>query len=237
MENLKIKNQNSKLKINKMTTPTNYTVTDGLAQVTLLEKRILAAIKIAIFDVITYEKVVSPKLEAEIKQAEKDIKGGYQSLTALIETRHAIKAAIIKVNAGIPSGTVLINTVTILGKEYTPAELIERKKSLVLEKNLLHRMKESNHQTEKALELKKTEYADKLERHIANSVAAQGAKRDEAFVDKCTREFSPANQPLRLDPLGLSKEIAKYEEYIDTFESEIDRALSKFNATTLLEVV
>lgn len=136
-----------------MTTPTNYTVTDGLAQVTLLEKRILAAIKIAIFDVITYEKVVSPKLEAEIKQAEKDIKGGYQSLTALIETRHAIKAAIIKVNAGIPPGTVLINTVTILGKEYTPAELIERKKSLVLEKNLLHKMKEANHQTEKALEV------------------------------------------------------------------------------------
>ena len=220
-----------------MTTQPDYTVTDGLAQVTLLQKRIEHAIKTAIFDVISYEKIMSPSLEAEIKQAEKDIKAGYQSLTTLIETRHAIKSAIIRVNAGIPKDAVLVNTLTVMGKEYTAAELIERKKSLVLEKSLLQKMKTCNQETQRALDLKMVEFTDKLERYITNALAAQGAKRDPSFVESCTREFSPANRPFRVDPVGLDKEIIKYEEYVTTFESEIDRALSKFNATTILEVI
>lgn len=214
----------------------DYTLTDALAEVTLLEKRIVDAIRSAIFDVITYEVITSPRLKVEIEQAEKDIKAGYQSLTTLIQNRHELKAAIIKTNAGVSKDTVLINTLKVLGKEYTAAELIERKKSLSLERSLLNKMKEANLNTERTLEQKNKEYTQKLDDYIKNQIAATNATKNEDFVNKCTREFSPSNQPLRLDPIGLVKEIAKYQEYIDTFDSEIDRALSKFNATTLLEI-
>lgn len=213
-----------------------YMVTDGLAQVTLLEKRIQSAIRTAIFDIISFERVSSPRLQAEVEQTVEDIKAGYQSLTKLIETRHAIKAAIIKVNAGVSKDQVLINTVTVLGKEYTAAELIERKKSLVLEKALLNKLKEANLQTERTLEEKTREFERKLEDFIKISVQAQNGKKDDELVAKCTKEFTPGNYSVRKDPLGLVKEIARFELYVNEFESEIDRALSKFNAITPLEV-
>jgi hypothetical protein len=219
-----------------MTISPDYTVTDALAQATLLENKIQKAIRTAIFDVITFEKICSPRLETEIKQAELDIKAGYHSLTTLIENRHELKAAIIRTNAGVSKDTVLINTIKVLGKEYTAAELIERKRSLTLEKSLLNKMKEANINTEKALVEKTKEYADKLEAYIKSQVAATNATKNESLVEKCTNDFGPSNRPFRLDPLDLVKKIASYQEYIDTFESEIDRELSKFNARTLLEI-
>lgn len=218
-------------------TTNNYCVTDALADVTLLDKQIPDKINRANFDMISREKLLSEKVKAQVAEFKETAKSAYQSITDLIKRRHALKSAILKSNAGVAKDTVLINTVTILDQQYTIAEIIERRKSLSLEKTLLERLKAINFKMEKELAEATKQYNVELQEYIGKQAALKDVKADNSkFVEECTKTFGPTNQPIRVDPIGIVKEIERLQEYIDSFNNELDRAISKSNATTLLEV-
>ena len=218
-------------------TANNYCVTDALADVTLLDKQIPDKINRATFDMISKEKLVSPKLQAQVEEFKQITKSGYQSIKDLIKRRHVLKSAIIKSNAGVSKDAVLINTVTVLGESFTIAEIIERRKSLVLEKTLLERLKQVNFKIERELVEATKQYNIELQDYIGKLAALKDVKADNSkFVEECTKTFSPTNQPIRVDPIGIVGEIERLQEYVDAFNNELDRAISKSNATTLLEV-
>lgn len=218
-------------------TANNYCVTDALADVTLLDKQIPDKINRIKFDMISKEVLISEKLKAELKQFKEDTKKDYQSINDLIKRRHNLKAAIIRSNAGVSKDQVLINTVTVLGNQYTIAEIIERRKSLVLEKTLLEKLKQVNLKMERELAEAIVKYNADLKDYIeAQAKLATVKSDDKNHVEECTKKFSPTNQPIRVDPIGIVAEIERLQEYIDSFNNELDRAISKSNATTLLEV-
>lgn len=219
-------------------TANTYCVTDALADVTLLDKSIPDKINRATFDLISREVLISEKLKADVKQFKEDTKAGYQSINDLIKRRHKLKAAIIRSNAGVTKDAVLINTVTVLGESFTIAEIIERRKSLVLEKTLLEKLKQVNIKMERDLAEAMKQYNVELAAYIAKQAEVKGlAKKDDSnHVEECIKAFAPTYQPIRVDPIGIVKEIERLQEYIDSFNNELDRAISKSNAITLLEV-
>lgn len=218
-------------------TANTYCVTDALANVTLYDKQIPDKINRASFDMISREKLLSEKVKGQVAEFKETAKSAYQSITDLIKRRHALKSAILRSNAGVAKDTVLINTVTILGNEYTIAEIIERKKSLSLEKTLLERLKAINFKMEKELAEATKQYNVELQEYIGKQATMKDVKADNSkLVEECTKTFGPTNQPIRVDPIGIVKEIERLQEYIDSFNNELDRAISKSNATTILVV-
>ena len=220
-----------------MTTANDYCVTDGLADVTLLDKSIPDKINRATFDKISREVLMSDKLKLQVKQFIENTKKGYQSIKDLINRRHALKRAIIFSNVGLDSDFVPVKTMSILEEKLTIAEIIERKKSLVLEKVLLERLKNVNFKMESDLAKATEKYNAELNEYINKQAELKSTKKDDSnHVQQCTKDFSPTNQPIRLDPIGIVAEIDRLTEYIESFSNELDRAISKSNATTVLVV-
>jgi len=218
-------------------TATTYSATEVLAEANLLPKKIEDAIKRLDLDRLSKEVITSPKVKADDDDFVARAEASYQSVNALFERHWSLKRALIRFNSGADSNFKPINTINVLGVDYTVAELLERKKSLELYKTLLYKLEQINLKWGGELDRANREYQSKLETFISNQQAALGqTKRDEVQVAEWTASFSPTNQPVRLDPIGLIKEIDRLREYIDSFSSKLDVALSRLNATGTITI-
>lgn len=211
---------------------TTYSATEVLAETNLLPKKIEDAIRRLDLDRLSKEVITSPKVKADDDDFVARARASYQSVNALFDRHLTLKRALIRFNSGADSNFKPINTINVLGVDYTVAELLERKKTLDLYKTLLYKLEQINLKWEGELDRANREYQSKLEIFITNQQNALGqTKRDETKVVEWTASFSPTNQPVRLDPIGLIKEIDRLREYIDSFSSKLDVALSRLNAT------
>lgn len=214
-----------------------YYVNEVLAEANLLPEKIKDAIGRLDLDRIYPEVITSPKVKAEAEEFIVRARASYQSVNDLINRHWVLKRALIRFNAGCVDSFVPTNTVEVLGHNYTIAEIIERKKNLNLYENLLSKLESINLKWEMQLERENKEYQRNLETFISNQQAAlKESKRDEAKVAEWTASFSPTNQPVRLDPIGLLKEIDRVREYIDSFSNKLDMSLSRLNATCQIAI-
>ncbi|MCM3787426.1 hypothetical protein M3221_03220 [Domibacillus indicus] len=107
-------------------------VTRGLAELKLLDKRIKTVMNSAAFvDFAIGEKAVNGYTSN--KEYEDKVQSAYQSVKDLMKRRNDIKSAIVLSNA--------MTRVKIADKEYTVAEAIERKTSIQYEVQLMQKMK------------------------------------------------------------------------------------------------
>lgn len=157
------------------------------------------------------------------------------SFKKIIENRNAIQKAILLSNAQTHT--------TVCGKEYSIAELIWMKQVEIPDKKaLLLKMKSNfgyesakikNNEDEVILE-KANEYAHKqLASPLGNTQKVD--KNSEAY-ELLVQSYIKQNSYVMHDAVGVEKNIAELQSYIDEFESEVDSAISVSNAITTITV-
>ncbi len=208
---------------------TTITVTDALAELTLLQKRIESA-RISLEDntLITY--VEMGKVPTGFKSREDyetKAKASLQKVDALITRRRVIKRAIVLSNAQ--------TIVTVASENMTVAEAIEMKNFIMYYESVLNTMhsayKTTISQYEKA-KVKIKDRLDKLALEVLGKNVNSGSDRYQSLADS----FLAREGVELLDPTNLAEEVEKRQSFIEEFNSTVDRVLSISNARTMIDI-
>jgi len=195
------------------------TVTRGLVQLKLQDKKIRKKIRGACFATI--------EVGGKVKEESCDPEADYQSIRDLINRRDKIKAAIMKSN----SETI----VEVAGEKMTVADAIERKNSIQYYKQLLDQMRAQYASINDEIERINEDVRYRLDKMLEANFGKDGKIREED-LKKIEGPFLEANQAKIMDPLKLEEQIKQLGDWIDEFESEVDLVLSESNTRTLIEV-
>ena len=204
---------------------TEMSVTQGLAELKLLDKRINKGL-----GYIEWAMVRTKTNKVDEAELEKVAKSEYQSYMALVDRRDTIKRAIVLSNATTP--VTIGQTKSWSG---TVAEAIEHKASLKYKKSLLEKIKQN-------ITNVKCEYSraiDALTSRIdtlMSSELSKDIKTNPDTVAALMLGFKEANKVELVDPLDLSKMAKDLEEDIDSFESNVDWVLSESNGKAMIKV-
>jgi hypothetical protein len=204
---------------------TQMSVTQGLAELKLLDKRINKELSYVFWaKVSTKNNRVDEAALKKVAQAE------YQSYMDLVKRRDSIKRAIVLSNAvtavTVGSGTVWKGTV---------AEAIEHKASLTYKKSLLEKIK-------KCISTVQSEYSsanEALERRLDSLLTSElgkDVKTNPETITALRTSFLETNKVELVDPLDLMKMAKDLSDEIDSFESNVDWVLSEANGRTQISV-
>lgn len=203
-----------------------WTIHRCLAELKTLEKRISKDINN--IRLIDYKKNSSEK-SYEAKLTEKDFKeqakASLDSIMKLISNRNKIKNAIVLSNA--------TTTVKIGNKEYTVAEAIQRKESIIYDKMLLESLKEQYKESNRIVDSNNQKAEEKAEQQVA-AILGSDTKAEEKILTM--KNIIENNSWTLLDPIKILEVIVDLENTIDSFETEVDHNLSVSNATTVIEI-
>ena len=203
------------------------TITRALVMLKTLDKRISKLTQELIpLDISVDKKLLSSK--QTIEEFGLRIKSEYQKLTDLIKQRNTIKSGVVTSNANTK---IKIDTI-----ELTVAEAIERKSSIVFEKNIVELLK--MHVRDYSLKINQIEQqvTNRLDRLLESTFSKDSTKVKAEEYDAVAKPFMNRNQPTLIDPLEVRKIINKLTNTVDVFEEEVDIALSESNATTYIEI-
>lgn len=202
---------------------TKMTVTEGLAELKTLDKRIEKRTHQTSF--------ISYKLNGNLhsRSSAEEIASGHDSLMALIKRRRAIKAKVTASNA--------LTQVSIAGQKMTVAEAIERKNSVDLERSVLDRMTSQYNMVMR----KQENFEESIDREIEAKVS--DILGNQKRVDPSDNTYKLISDQIRgsktfevVDPLKVKEAINKMSDHIDDFENNVDTALTISNSTTYIEV-
>jgi len=196
------------------------TITRALNELNLLDKRISKKIQEGCF--INYR---IGEGDPEIPNC--DPESSLQSIQDLIERRRKIKSSILRSNS---STTVMVND-----EEMTVAEAIERKASIHYEKELLETMRISL----RSIANKVEEHNEGRYRTLAHLLESNFSKEGKIRTEETKaieEQFWKSNRAEFIDNIELSNKIKELDEYIDSFENEVDLVLNESNAITYIEV-
>jgi hypothetical protein len=201
-------------------------ITRGLAELKLLDKRIEKAIYSTNYaGACVGKKPISSYASNE--QFENEVKSAYQSVQDLIQRRQTIKSAIVDSNA---------KTVVKIGEtEMTVAEAIERKSSIEYDKKLLGKLKSDYNNTLVQIERHNENVNNKLDKHL-ETIFGKDGKDKTAEMKAVSEAFKAENEAKLVDPLKIKEVIDKLEYEIDEFETEVDFVLSESNTITKITI-
>ena len=210
-------------------TTEKMTIHRGLAELKLLDNRIMSAIDGGVYCVAnkhSNEKINGVPVE-EYKVV---MQGYYDKATDLIKRRNAIKRAVVLSNA--------ITKVTINGIEYTVAEAIEMKNHGVEFDELMHQELQKQYLKAQAEILKQNgkELEERAEKYVIGAFGAKEGKVNTDEYEKARMQFIKANTYELVDPIGILDKINALEESINAFKAEVDSTLSVSNAITEIEI-
>jgi len=205
-----------------MVTMPEMSVTQGLAELKLLDKRINKGLGYVEWAVV---RTKANKVdEVELK---KTSLSEYQSYMDLVKRRDNIKRAIVlsnaqaKVNIGKWVGTV--------------AEAIEHKSSITYKKALLEKIKQNRTTVESEYKRFVAALSDRLDT-LLGSELGKDVKTNPETIAALTAGFMETNKVEIVDPLDLMKMSRELEDEIDSFESNVDWVLSEANGKTMISV-
>ena len=208
---------------------TTITVTDALAELTLLEKRITSATAAlgnnALITVVEVEKV--PTGFRNRQEYETKARAALQRVDDLIARRRTIKRAIVRSNAS--------TMVTVANEEMTVAEAIEMKHFIEYYQVVLGTMQTAHKQTLKQYQVSQAkikERLDKLALEVLGKNESVGSDKYQSLAD----DFLAREGVELLDPTNLAEELERRQNFIEEFTSTVDRVLSISNARTMIEV-
>jgi hypothetical protein len=208
---------------------TTITVTDALAELTLLEKRIESArAGLEQNALIAYVEIGQvPTGFKSREDYETKARAALQKVDALIVRRRVIKRAIVLSNAS--------TMVTVASENMTVAEAIEMKNFIMYYESVLNTMHSSYKQTlanyEKA-QAKVKERLDKLALEVLGKNLTIGSDKYQSLADS----FLAREGVELIDPTNLAAEIERRQNFIEEFKSTVDRVLSISNARTMIEI-
>lgn len=205
-----------------MSNPNQMSITQALAELKLLDKRLSKYIdNIKWADVSTVSKPIDAEKLKSRATAE------YQSYMDLVKRRDSIKRAIVLSNAS--------TRVKIANWEGTVAEAIEHKKSIQYKQTLLNVMKNELMNAKAEYETQKNTVDTRLER-LLQSELGKDVKTNPETITALSMSFRNNNKVELVDPLDLGTKISALESEIDNFETNVDWVLSETNGRTLLSV-
>ena len=208
---------------------TTITVTDALAELTLLEKRITSATAAlgnnALITVVEVEKV--PPGFRNRQEYETKARAALQRVDDLIARRRTIKRAIVLSNAS--------TIVTVANEEMTVAEAIEMKHFIEYYQVVLATMQTAHKQTLKQYQVSQAkikERLDKLALEVLGKNESVGSDKYQSLAD----DFLAREGVELLDPTNLAEELERRQNFIEEFTYTVDRVLSISNARTMIEI-
>ena len=208
--------QNTQIK-DKLLEKTEMTVSEGLAKLKLLDKRIQKSMRM---EYVGYK--IGNKIQEDFKS--EDVKAKYQSLNDLMKYRSTLKMAINESN--------LKTKVKIAGKKMTVLGAIEHKSIIQYKKGILHAIQNSYQGIKQKIEYGNDNTQDRLDAQVKSAFEKATKKEIEDF----TQTFLKNNGYSMEDPLQIEKLFENLDKEIDEFETEVDFVLSTSNATTTIEV-
>lgn len=204
------------------------TLHQALKELKLLKKRIDE--KINNCDFVSYkiggQKIIASKYTEE--SYNEKVKADYQSILDLIALRNEIKTKVVMSNA--------ITKVKVGKSEMTVAEAIERKTSIIFEKDLLIKMKEDYEFTIENIEGMNYKMRNNLDKQLTAMLGRTTENTDSTEADLFSKSYIANNESILIDPLKIETKIKDLEEKIDDFEKHVDTALSVSNAVTFIEL-
>ena len=206
------------------TMATEMSVTQALAEVKLLEKRLQKTLDTETTQWIAVATKTRPVDVAELKRR---AQAADQSFMALVGRRDRLKQAIVKSNA-----TTQVKIGEWIG---TVAEAIERKTSIRYKQEFLSLLK---NQYSSALETYKAEQEEvnrRLDRMLTSELG-KDVRTNPDTIAALTTTFRENNKVELVDPIHLADQIARFEEEIDTFVTNVDWVLSESNGRTMVSI-
>lgn len=211
-----------------MTTET-MNIHQALVELKTLDKRIESAIKES--EWVVANKHSNGKIGGiDLKDFVENIKSRHQKVTSLIARAEAIKRAVVNSNA--------VTKVTIAGKEYTVAEAIEMKNHGIERlRTLVNRMTLDYNAAKYAADRANgTELERRADDYVRTMIGNTDVKGMTEEVKRMREEFIKAQTMELVDPINVLKQIELLNEQINSFEVNVDAALSVFNALTTIEI-
>ena len=210
-------------------TTEKMSIHQALVELKTLDKRIESAIREG--EWVVANKHSNGKIGGvDLKEFVETVKARHQKVTSLIARAEAIKRAVVNSNA--------VTKVTIAGKEYTVAEAIEMKNNGIERLHALVQRLSSDYAMAKAAADRAN--GPELERRADDYVRTMIGNTDvKGMTDEVKRlrdEFIKAQTMELVDPIGVLKQIEDLNEQINSFEVNVDSALSVSNALTNIEI-
>lgn len=208
---------------------TTITVTDALAELTLLEKRIESARttldKNTLITVVGVGKVPIGFQSREEYTAQ--ARAALQRVNDLIARRRTIKRAIVRSNAS--------TLVTVAGEEMTVAEAIEMKNFIKYYELVLATIQSAYLKARKDYETSQERIKERLDK-LALEVLGRTETINPDQYQSLADSFLAREGIELLDPVNLPREIERRQTFIEDFNSSVDRVLSISNARTMIEI-
>ena len=206
---------------------TTMTVTDALAELTLLEKRIDSARAAldnnALIAVVEVGKV--PTGYKSRQEHASQARAALQRVDALIARRRTIKRSVVLSNAS--------TMVTIAGEEMTVAEAIEMKNFIDYYEGVLNTMQSAYSRARKDYDIAKARVKDRLDK-LAIEVLGKNASAEK--YQSLADSFLAREGVELLDPIDIAAKIEDRQTFVEEFNSTVDRVLSISNARTTVEI-
>jgi hypothetical protein len=197
-------------------------ISQALAELKLLRKRIQNTIQQSTLIVLKKKRDL-----LDVPRFTVEAQASYQSYKDLLARYNTIKAAIVQSNART---TVIIADIT-----YTVADAVERKKTIVLEKDMLTRMQHQYEMVQQEYRNHVTSENTRVERLIQTELG-KDSKTNVEVIAQLSETFLAQNKADIVDPLSLAKEIAALNKNIEDFETKVDWVLSESNGKTTISV-
>jgi undecaprenyl pyrophosphate synthase len=201
----------------KVLEKTQMTVSEGLAKLKLLDKRIKKTMQMPY---VGYK--IGNKIQEDFDS--EATKAKYQSLNDLMKYRNALKMAINESN--------LKTKVKVAGKKMTVLEAIEHKTLIDYKKNILEYVKRSYRDVNQKIDYGNENTQERLDAQVRSAFEKATKKEIEDFTETFLRNNGYSME----DPLDIEKLMENLDKEIDEFESEVDFVLSTSNAITTIEV-
>ncbi len=206
---------------------TAMTVTDALAELTLLAKRIDSA-RAALDNNTLIAVVEVGKVPTGFKSRDEhtqQARAALQRVDALITRRRVIKRAIVLSNAA--------TMVSVAGQEMTVAEAIEMKSFIAYSESVLNTMTSVYTRTRNEYKIAQARVKERLDK-LAMEVLGKNAASEK--YQSLADSFLAREGVELLDPINLAEDIERRQAFVEEFKSTCDRVLSISNARTMIEV-
>lgn len=205
------------------------TITEALVKLKTLESRIEKGINN--LSVVGVKRADGTKLTNGVTE-EKDFieraKASYQSVSDLMKLRSNMKAAIAESNA-----KTIIN---IAGKEYTVTHAIDKKNSIHLDQQLIHKLKNDLSQGIKGVQQLNQQAEEKANKNVEIMLGSDKAKNKTEESQAMYNAVYDKNKGVLVDAIGIEKLIEQMEVDVKDFLDSVDTQLVISNSTTYIEV-
>lgn len=209
-----------------MATTETMTVHKALAELKILDKRIMNAMSDAVL--IATKKNNQEKIRGKnVTDFNTDAVSSYDHITGLIKRRNAIKNAVNVSNA--------TTTVRIGDDEYTVVEAIDKKNHAM---EYYTELRDLMAQQFNARSNEVDKHNDSLQQKAEQFVTGLGGEVKKGSDEYTTTisTYIKSNTMELIDPLNLERKIKDLDEEINAFMPEVDAALSSSNAVTTITI-